>query len=242
MNSNLECTLSCSNTSNLSQLWLKMWVTHLWRKETNLMVLDPKDIMESVAVTVRKVETIYQDQYSKIVERLSKFIIYVTDPLLKKKLPLFSDPAMEAPWKGTLHRHSMNNDCYLFSVFSWLCMACQAWYGDVDRFLKLAHHLCHWEANCGLAQTQTDNYFALYWCRDCRCITYTTKTMVTFSKKRHMFTFQLLSCLSEQMWLFAYRFNMTHVGLLVNHLDFCNTNNAESLALITYGIIQVKMV
>ena len=35
---------------------------------------------------------------------------------------------------------------------------------------------------------------------------------------------------------------MTHVGLLVNHLDFCNTNNVESLTLITYGVIQVKMV
>ena len=49
-------------------------------ESNDLLVLDTKDIMESVAGTVRKVETIGQEQYSKFVdERLSKCVTPVSD-------------------------------------------------------------------------------------------------------------------------------------------------------------------
>ena len=86
--------------------------------------------MESVAGTVRKVETIGQEQYSKFVdERLSKFVTPVSDPLPKNKLPLFSRPAVKAPSKGKLQLQSMKSDCNLFSR---LYLACRARDGDVD--------------------------------------------------------------------------------------------------------------
>ena len=97
-------------------------------EESNyLLVLDTKDIMEPVAVTVRKVETIGQEQYSKFVdERLSKCMTPVGDPLPKNKLPLFSRPAVKAPSKGKLQLQSMQSDC---NIFSRLYLACQARYG-----------------------------------------------------------------------------------------------------------------
>ena len=72
-------------------------------ESNDLLVLDTKYIMESVAGTVRKVETIGQEQYSKFVdERLSKCVTPVRDPLPKNKLPLFSRPAVKAPSKGKM--------------------------------------------------------------------------------------------------------------------------------------------
>ena len=56
--------------------------------------------MESVAGTVRKVETINPEQYSKFVdERLSTCLAPVSDTLPKKKLALFSHPTMKAPFE-----------------------------------------------------------------------------------------------------------------------------------------------
>ncbi len=72
-------------------------------ESNDLLVLDTKEIMESVAGTVRKVETIGQEQYSKFVdERLSKCVTPVGDPLPKNKLPLFSRPAVKSHSKGML--------------------------------------------------------------------------------------------------------------------------------------------
>ena len=109
--------------------------------------------MEPVAVTVRKVETIGQEQYSKFVdERLSKCVTPISDPLPKNKLPLFSRPAVKAPSKGKLQLQSMKSDCNLFSR---LYLACQARYGDVDSH---ENHSCppslSQGGNCGLAQMQ----------------------------------------------------------------------------------------
>ena len=78
--------------------------TPLLEESNDLLVLDTQYIMESVAGTVRKVETIGQEQYSKCVdERLSKCVTPVSDPLPKNKLQLFSRPAVKAPSKGKLH-------------------------------------------------------------------------------------------------------------------------------------------
>ena len=61
----------------------------------DLLVLDTNYIMESVAGTVRKLETNGQEQYSKLFdERLSKCVRPVSDPLPNNKLPLFSRPAV----------------------------------------------------------------------------------------------------------------------------------------------------
>ena len=110
-------------------------------EESNkLLVIDTKDIMESVAGTVRKVETIGQEQYSKFVdERLSKWVTPVSDTLPKNKLPHISRPAVKAPSKGKLHLQSMKSDCNLFSP---LYLACQARYGDVDQFFSHEQHAC----------------------------------------------------------------------------------------------------
>ncbi len=54
----------------------------------DLLVLDTKCIMESVAGTVIKVKSIGQDQYSKFVdELLPKCVTPVADPLRKNKRP-----------------------------------------------------------------------------------------------------------------------------------------------------------
>ena len=103
-------------------------------ESNDLLVLDTKYIMESVDGTVRKVETIGQEQYSKFVdERLSMCVTPVSDPLPKNKLPIFSRPAVKAPSKGKLQLQSMKSDCNLFSR---PYLACQAIYGDVDQFFS----------------------------------------------------------------------------------------------------------
>ena len=112
-------------------------------ESNDLLVLDTKYIMESVDGTVREVETIGQEQYSKFVdERLSMCVTPVSDPLPKNKLPIFSRPAVKAPSKGKLQLQSMKSDCNLFSR---PYLACQAIYGDVDHFfsqkIMLAHNL-----------------------------------------------------------------------------------------------------
>ena len=80
-------------------------------ESNDLIVLDTKDIMESLAVTARKVETIGQDQHSKFVDEwLSKCVTPISDTLPKNELPLFSRPAVKAPSKGKLQLQSMKSD------------------------------------------------------------------------------------------------------------------------------------
>ena len=120
-------------------------------ESNDLLVLDTKYIMESIAGTVRKVETIGQEQYSKFVdEQLSKGVTHVSHPLPKNKLPLFSRLAVKAPLKGKLQLQSMKSDCNLFSR---LYLACQARGSSLTKIM-LAHHLYHREENFGLAQRQ----------------------------------------------------------------------------------------
>ena len=78
----------------------------------DLLVLDTKCIMESVAGIVMKVKRICQDQYSKFVdELLSKCVTPVSDPMSKNKRPLLSHPAVKGPSKGSLQLLSMKSDC-----------------------------------------------------------------------------------------------------------------------------------
>ena len=63
----------------------------------------------------------------------------VSNPLPKKKLPLFSHPVVKAPSKGKLQLQSMKSDCNLFSR---LYLACQARDGDVDQFFSHENHAC----------------------------------------------------------------------------------------------------
>ena len=107
-------------------------------ESNDLLVLDTKYIMESVAGTVKKVETIGQEQYSKCVDEwLSYCVTPVSDPLPKNKLPLFSLPAVKAPSKGKMQLQSMKSDCNLFSR---LYLAYQARDGDVNQFFSHENH------------------------------------------------------------------------------------------------------
>ena len=97
MNSNLESSLKDVQSHTVV---LQDMGNPFLEESNNLLVIDTKDIMESVAGTVRKVETIGEEQYSKFVdERLSKWVTPVSDPLSKNK-PLFSRPAVKAPSKA----------------------------------------------------------------------------------------------------------------------------------------------
>ena len=58
----------------------------------DLLVLDTRDIMETpVAETVRKIESLGEEQYTKFVEeKLEQCMKLVTDTLPKNRLALFS--------------------------------------------------------------------------------------------------------------------------------------------------------
>ena len=101
MNSNLACSSRFWKMSNHPLLCFRIWVTHFWRKAmTFWFYLDTEDMMESVAGTVRKVETVSPEQYSKFVdERLSECVTPVSDPLPNNKLPLFSRSVVKAPFE-----------------------------------------------------------------------------------------------------------------------------------------------
>jgi len=83
------------------------------------MVLDTKDILDpTVAESVRKAESVGEDQYQKFVEeRLIKCEKPVTDVISKNKLPL--------------RLSELKNDCNLFSR---LYISCPSRSGDLDMF------------------------------------------------------------------------------------------------------------
>ena len=63
----------------------------------DLLVIDTRDIMDTqVADTVRKIETLGKEQYSKfVIERLEQCTTTVTQTIPKNKLPLFSRPPVK---------------------------------------------------------------------------------------------------------------------------------------------------
>ena len=70
----------------------------------DLLVVDTKDIMEqSVKETVKKVETIGKEQFSKYVkERLTDCTVPVTETISKNNLPLFSRSSIKLPSRKNL--------------------------------------------------------------------------------------------------------------------------------------------
>ena len=99
----------------------------------DLLVLDTKDIMDaSVADTVRKVQSLGEEQYKKFVnERLDQPTKPVTDIIPKNKLPLFSRPPVKTQSRQKMQLSALKSDCNLFSR---LYVSCQTRDGDLDQF------------------------------------------------------------------------------------------------------------
>ena len=101
----------------------------------DLLVLDTRDIMETpVAETVRKIESLGEEQYTKSVEeRLELCTKPVTDTLPKNKLPLFSRSQTKTQSKQQMQLAAVKSDC---SLFSRLYIPCQSRDGDLDQFFS----------------------------------------------------------------------------------------------------------
>ena len=105
----------------------------------DLLVIDTRDVMDAaVAETVRKVESIGEEQYKKFVdERLELCTKAVTEILPKNKLPLFSRPPVKTQPKQKEKLAALKSDCGLFSR---LYISCQARDGDLDQFFSHENH------------------------------------------------------------------------------------------------------
>ena len=112
-----------------------------WRNANDLLVLDTKDIMESLAGTVMKVKTIGNDQYTASLSMNFCQSVWWLSPIhyLLNNRPLFSHPTLEGPSKGSLQLLSMKSDCNLFLR---LYLASQTRYGDVNKFFCHESHSC----------------------------------------------------------------------------------------------------
>lgn len=99
----------------------------------DLMVLDTRDIMDSsVGETVRKVETVGKEQYTKFVEeRLCQSAKPITDVISKNKFAMFSRPSVKSPSRQSMQVAELKNDCNLFSR---LYISCQTRDGDLNQF------------------------------------------------------------------------------------------------------------
>ena len=99
----------------------------------DILVLDTRDIMDTpMAETVRKIESLGEEQYTKCVEeRLELCTKPVTETLPKNKLPLFSRPQTKTQSKQQIQLAAVKSDC---SLFSRLYIACQTRDGDLDQF------------------------------------------------------------------------------------------------------------
>ena len=101
----------------------------------DLLVIDTRDIMDiKVAETVRRIETLGEEQYTTFVkERLEQCTTPVTQTLPKNKLPLFSRPPVKMKLKQKAQLAALKSDCGLFSR---LCISCQRRDGDIDNFFS----------------------------------------------------------------------------------------------------------
>ena len=88
---------------------------------------------QSVKETVKKVETIGKEQFSKYVkERLTDCTVPVTETISKNNLlSLFSRSLNKLPSRRNLQVQSLKNDCHLFSR---LYISCHIRDGDLDQF------------------------------------------------------------------------------------------------------------
>ena len=103
----------------------------------DLLVIDTRDIMDTqVAETVKRIETLGEEQYTKFVtERLEQCTIPVTitQTLPKNILPLFSRPLVKIKSKQKAQLAALKSDCGLFSR---LYISCQTRDGDIDNFFS----------------------------------------------------------------------------------------------------------
>ncbi|KAK3880703.1 hypothetical protein Pcinc_014858 [Petrolisthes cinctipes] len=101
----------------------------------DLLVLVTRDIMGNpVAETVRKVECLDEEKYTKFVgERLELCTKPVTDTHPKNKLPLFSRPQTKMQSKQQMQLAAVKSDC---SLFSRLYISCQSRDGDLNKFFS----------------------------------------------------------------------------------------------------------
>ena len=87
-----------------------------------------------VAETVRKIESLGEEQYTKFVEESLELCTKpVTDTLPKNKLPLFSRSQTKTQLKQQMQLAAVKSDC---SLFSRLYIGCQSRDGDLDQFFS----------------------------------------------------------------------------------------------------------
>ena len=99
----------------------------------DLLVIDTRDIVDAeVAETVRKIETLGEEQYIEFVtERLEQCETPITGTIPENKLPLFSRPPVKVQPKQKAQLAALKSDCGLFSR---LYISCQTSDGDIDTF------------------------------------------------------------------------------------------------------------
>ena len=106
-------------------------------ESNDLLVLYTKDIMESVTGTVRKVETIGQEQYSKFVDERLSTCVTPQRSIAQEQITTLQPPSSESTFERKLQ--SMKTDCNLFAQ---IYLPCQARDGDVDQFFSHENHAC----------------------------------------------------------------------------------------------------
>ena len=101
----------------------------------DLLAIDTRDIVDKeVAETVRNIETVGEEQYTKfLTERLEKCETPITETIRKNNMPLFSRPPIKTQSKQKAQLSALNNDCGLFSR---LYISCQTRDGDIDNFFS----------------------------------------------------------------------------------------------------------
>ncbi|XP_034062878.1 uncharacterized protein LOC117540355 [Gymnodraco acuticeps] len=101
----------------------------------DVLVIDTRDIMDiKVAETVRRIETLGEEQYTTFMkERLEQCTTPVTQTLPKNKLPLFSRPPVKMKSKQKAQLAALKSDC---GLFLWLYIFCQTRDGDIDNFFS----------------------------------------------------------------------------------------------------------
>ena len=104
-------------------------------RSQDLLVIDTMDIMDAqVAETVRRIETLGEEQYTEYVtERLEECTTPITQTIPKSKLPLFSRPPVKSKSRHKEQLAALKSDCGLFSR---LYISCQTRDGDMDNFFS----------------------------------------------------------------------------------------------------------
>ena len=108
-------------------------------KSEDLLVLDTKDIVDqSVVETVKNIEQIGNEDYSKYVEqKLLNSTTPISECLTKHKLPLFCRPQPKPPTRVKLQASALQDDCELMSR---LYVSCQARTINLDDFFMHENH------------------------------------------------------------------------------------------------------